>query len=118
MKSWMIAVTVAAAACSPSATPVAEPQPTGTTVESGGGRPLEAPAGAGGHADAGSHTGATAACEEIAKACHDVGHGPGEAGTCHEIGHKGDATACEKEHHRCIALCEAAAKGGGAHGGH
>lgn len=118
MRSWAIAIVVAVAACSPSATQVTEPQPTGAPVETGGGMPPEAPAAAGGHADSESHTGAAAACEEIAKACHDVGTAPGDAGACHEIGHKGDAAACEKEHHRCLALCEAAAKGAGSHAGH
>lgn len=56
------------------------------------------------------HGAVPSVCEEISKACHDVGHGPGDAGTCHVIGHKGDAAACEKEHHRCLALCEELAK--------
>jgi hypothetical protein len=66
-------------------------------------------------APAGPHAGGPAVCEELAKACHDVGHGPGETGKCHEIGHKGDVQACEKERDRCLKLCADAAKNAGGH---
>jgi hypothetical protein len=100
--------------------PVAEPEPTASPDSASTAAPVEtavataaatsAPADS---AHAGDHAGGPAVCEELAKACHDVGHGPGETGKCHEIGHKGDAQACEKEHDRCLKLCAEAARTGG-----
>ena len=62
------------------------------------------------HAPGGAH------CDELAKTCHDVGHGKDEAGKCHEIGHAGDSAACEKEHARCLSVCKKAAEAAGAGG--
>ncbi len=52
-----------------------------------------------------AHAPGGAQCQELAKACHDVGHGADEAGKCHQVGHAGDNAACAKEHARCITLC-------------
>jgi hypothetical protein len=127
MKTSQIALLLTAlTACGPSTTqpaPAAEPETTAapappeTSVPVATAEPA-ASASASATAQPGSHSGGPAVCEEIAKACHDVGHGPGETGKCHELGHKGDATVCEKEHHRCLALCAEAAKKGGGHHAH
>ena len=44
-------------------------------------------------------------CNELAKTCHDTGHGDDELGKCHQIGHAGDASVCKKELARCVDLC-------------
>ncbi len=129
MKTSQIALVLTALiACGPSSTqpaPATEPEATGVPAPAETSTPVataepaaSASATAASTAEPGSHSGGPAVCEEIAKACHDVGHGPGETGKCHELGHKGDATVCEKEHHRCLALCAEAAKKGGGHHGH
>ncbi|NUP08668.1 MAG: hypothetical protein HOW73_21680 [Polyangiaceae bacterium] len=60
----------------------------------------------------GDHASGSPKCDELAKACHDVGHGDDELGKCHQLGHAGDAAVCEKEHDRCVKLCKAAAEKG------
>jgi len=60
-----------------------------------------------------AHAPGGARCNDLAKACHDVGHGADDAGKCHQIGHAGDAAACDKEYARCVAVCKKAADKGG-----
>ncbi len=52
------------------------------------------------------------ACEELAKKCHEHAGASPLAKECHEIGHGGDAGACEAKHHECVAECEKAAASG------
>jgi len=97
------AVLLVACASGPQEPPGApDGQATSTAEETGGATPHDA------------HAGGPASCEELAKACHDVGHGDDDAGKCHQIGHAGDAESCDKERARCVSLCAEKAK----HGAH
>jgi hypothetical protein len=74
------------------------------------------------HHDDDGHGEATAACQAIVDACHEVDHGNGDAHDCHGIAHENHDEDCVSEQDRCVALCEAALADGGGHhdedGGH
>src|SRR5687767_4546971 len=117
MKKLAACIVPFALGCGSSTAPagqVAEPEPTAVpaaveTSVAPTAEPSSAPAHSG-HTR--SHSGAPLVYEELAKAYHDVGHGTGESGKCHEICHKGDAHVCEKERESCLKLCAEAPKGG------
>lgn len=67
-------------------------------------------AGRDGHADG------AIVCEVLGELCHAADEGEGAARDCHEVGHKGNAAACEAEFAGCIAACTDDDGAGGAAG--
>jgi hypothetical protein len=53
-------------------------------------------------------------CEVIGELCHEADTGSGPAHECHEVGHVGNAAACEAEFASCIGTCVADEGAGGA----
>jgi hypothetical protein len=56
-------------------------------------------------------------CQVLGELCHAADTGSGPAHDCHEVGHVGDAAACEAEFAGCMGTCTGADIGGGGAGG-
>ena len=63
------------------------------------------------------HGEASIACQVLGELCHAADTGSGPAHDCHEVGHVGNAAACEAEFAGCVATCTDANVGGGGAGG-
>ena len=56
-------------------------------------------------------------CEVLGTLCHDADMGTGAEADCHDLGHEGNAEACEEGFTSCIGLCVEGATGEGGAGG-
>jgi hypothetical protein len=56
-------------------------------------------------------------CQVLGELCHAADTGSGPAHDCHEVGHVGNAAACEAEFAGCVGTCTGADIGGGGAGG-
>jgi hypothetical protein len=56
-------------------------------------------------------------CQVLGELCHAADTEPGPAHDCHEVGHVGNAAACEAEFAGCVGICTDADIGGGGAGG-
>lgn len=78
-----------------------------------GGSASRAEAGAGGAL----HGEGSLVCQVLGELCHAADTGSGPAHDCHEVGHVGNAAACEAEFAGCIGTCTDASIGSGGAGG-
>ena len=89
------------------------------TPNPSGGAPSHAGAGGsdarGGEAQGGGdgHGEGAAVCEVLGSLCHAADAGPGPIADCHDVGHEGNATACEAQFASCITTCVADEDGAG-----
>ena len=69
---------------------------------------------AGGAADGGAmHGDAALECQVLGELCHAADSGTGPAHECHEVGHVGNAAACNAEFAGCVGVCTGADTGAG-----
>src|SRR3954471_18110446 len=50
-------------------------------------------------------------CEVLGELCHEADTGSGAAHDCHELGHQGNASACQTAFDGCVVRCVGAADG-------